>query len=213
MKKKLLYTFLLTGLPMIALAADPVPGNAPATDSVEALPVLRFTIKEFILDGGSLLSKEEFNAAVAPFVGKDKDFSDIQHALEAVEDAYAKRGYTAVSVLLPEQEMVNGMIHFHVIESHFGKVTVKDNKFVSEANALNAIPSVRSGGVPRSKVIARELKLANENPARQMNVVLKAGAKEDEVDANVIVTDSKPSNWGVSLDNSGSEETGRSPLR
>jgi hemolysin activation/secretion protein len=89
---------------------------------------------------------------------------------------------------------------------------VKDNRYVSEANVLNALPSVRSGGVPRTKKVARELKLANENPARQLNVVLKAGEQDDVVDANVIVTDSDPSSWGVSLDNTGSPETGRSRL-
>jgi len=56
------------------------------------------------------------------------------------------------------------------------------------------------------------LKLANENPARKMNVVLKPGEKDDEVDANVIVTDSKPSSWGASLDNSGTPETGNTRL-
>jgi len=54
--------------------------------------------------------------------------------------------------------------------------------------------------------------LANENPARQLNVVLKAGEKDDEVDASVLVTDSKPGLWTATFDNSGSPETGRSRL-
>lgn len=184
-----------------------------ATVGTEPAPAeLRFDISGYTLEGATLLSQAEIDAAVAPYIGKGKDFSDVQRALEAVEDAYAKRGYTAVQVLLPEQELEKGAIRFRVVESRFGKVTVKDNRFVSETNVLNAIPSVRSGGVPRSKQIARELKLANENPAKQMNVVLKSGGKDDEVDANVIVTDDKPTAWGVTLDNTGSPETGRTRL-
>ena len=60
--------------------------------------------------------------------------------------------------------------------------------------------------------IARELKLANENPARQLNVVLKAGKKDDQVDADVQVTDQKPSTFGVSFDNTGTTETGHTRL-
>jgi len=105
-----------------------------------------------------------------------------------------------------------GTVHFLVIEGHYGKVVVKDNKFVSEQNALNALPSLRSGGVPRAREVARQLKIANENPARQLNVVLKAGEKDDEVDASVLVADSKPELWTFTLDNSGSPETGRSRL-
>ena len=211
MNRKLLFISMLLGTPSFALAADAVSAVSTVPVSAEADAVLHFTINQYVVEGASLLSKAELNAAVAPYVGKNKDFSDVQRALEAVEDAYAKRGYTAVRVLLPEQELEKGTVRFRVVENRFGKVTVKDNHFVSEANALNAVPSVRSGGVPRSKQISRELRLANENPARQMNVVLKAG-ENDVLDADVIVTDSKPSIWGVSLDNTGSPETGRARL-
>jgi len=185
----------------------------PAIADIEAEPVvLRFTINRFVLEGATLLSKAEVNAAVAPYVGKDKDFSDVQHALEAVEKLYAKRGYSAVHVLLPEQELERGTVRFRAVESRFAKVTVKDNRYFSEASVLNALPSIRTGGVPRSKQIAKELKLANENPARQLNVVLKAGSRDEEIDANVVVTDSKPTSWGTQFDNSGSIETGTTRL-
>jgi hemolysin activation/secretion protein len=208
MKHKLFFISLLgvlIGATTLAVAAPDTAANADQA-------LLRFTIDHYVVDGASLLSKAQLDAAVAPYVGKDKDFSDVERALEAVEAAYAKHGYSAVRVLLPEQELEKGTVHFRVVESRFGKVTVKDNHFVSEANALNAIPSVHPGGVPRTKQISRELKLANENPSRQMNVVLKGGENDDLVDANVIVNDSKPSIWGVSLDNSGTSETGRARL-
>lgn len=171
--------------------------------------MLRFAIDLYIVEGASLLRQVEIDAAVLPYTGRDKDFSDVQRALEAIENAYAAHGFSAVRVLLPEQELEKGIVHFRVVESRFGHVTVVDNHFVSAENALNAVPSVRSGGVPRTKQIARELKLANENPARQMNVVLKAGEKDEEVDAKVIVTDSKPTSWGLTADNTGTPETGR----
>ena len=202
-----LFGFMLV-VPPWALAE----GVPPSASQTEQIPMLHFQIDRFVVDDATLLSRAELDAAVAPYVGKNKDFSDVERALEAVEDVYAKRGFSAVRVLLPEQELEKGTVHFRVVESHFGKVTVKDNRYVSEDNVLKALPSLRSGGVPSNRRISRELKLANENPARQMNVVLKAGDKDDELNANVIVTDSKPSTWGVSLDNSGTPETGRARL-
>ncbi|GAB5605786.1 ShlB/FhaC/HecB family hemolysin secretion/activation protein [Sideroxyarcus sp. TK5] len=175
-------------------------------------PVLKFPIKQFVVDGAKLLAKSDFDQVVAPYVGAEKDFSDVQYALEAVEELYAERGYSAVHVLLPEQELEAGTVRFEVIESRFGKVEVKNNKFFSKANALYALPAVREGGVPRAKDIARQLRLANENPARQLNVVLKAGETDDEVNASVLVNDSNPKQWVVTLDNSGSKETGVSRL-
>jgi len=196
--------------PQMLFAQDDVvaPGAGAATESA----ALRFDITGYTLEGATLLTQAEIDAAVQPFTGKDKDFSDVQHALEAVEEAYAARGFSAVRVQLPEQELEKGSVRFQVVESRFGKVTVKDNRFVSAANALNALPSVVSGGVPKTKQIARELKFANENPSRQLNVVLKAGEKDELVDANIIVTDSKPSTWGVTMDNTGTIETGSTRL-
>ncbi|MDZ4202523.1 MAG: ShlB/FhaC/HecB family hemolysin secretion/activation protein [Gallionella sp.] len=205
----LLGWLLLFSLPSVAQEAA---SNAVSPEADDAAVMLRFDISSYTVDGAKLLSKAEIDAAVAPFVGKNKDFSDVQRALEAVEELYVARGYSAVHILLPEQELEKGNVHFQAVESSFGKVVVKHNEFVTEANVLNALPSVRVGAVPRSKQIARELKVANENPARQLNVVLKAGEKEGEVDAQVIVVDSKPTAWGVSLNNSGSPETGRSRL-
>jgi hemolysin activation/secretion protein len=182
--------------------------NAAAADAT----AIRFEISTYVVEGATLLSKDELNAAVAPFVGKSKDFSDVQLALEAVEAAYAKRGYTAVQVLLPEQELEKGKVRLRVVEARFGQVVVKGQKFFSEEGVHSALPSIRQGNIPRTAQIGRELKLANENPARQLNVVLKAGQKDDQVDAEVQVTDQKPGSLGVSFDNTGSGETGHTRL-
>ena len=185
---------------------------ATAPEAAAESTELRFDITGYTLEGATLLTQAEIDAAVAPFIGKNKDFSDVQRALEAVEEAYSARGFSAVRVMLPEQELEKGTVHFQVVESRFDKVTVKDNRFVSEANALNALPSVRSGSAPKTRQIARELKFANENPSRQLNVVMKAGEEEGGVDANIIVTDSKPTAWGLTVDNTGTPETGRTRL-
>jgi hemolysin activation/secretion protein len=173
---------------------------------------VHFEISTYVVEGVTLLTKEELNAAVAPYVGKNKDFSDVQLALEALEAAYAKHGYSAVQVLLPEQELEKGRVRLRVVETRFGQVVVKGQKYFTEESAFNALPSLRQGNVPRSSQIARELKLANENPARQLNVVLKAGKKDDQVDAEVQVADQKPSSFGMSFDNTGTAETGHTRL-
>lgn len=186
--------------------------SAAAPADAGAEKPLRFEITGYVIEGAALVKKEEIAAAVAPFTGPNKDFSDVQYAIEAIEALYAAKGFSSVRVILPEQELQKGSIRFRVVESWFGKVTVEGNKFVTEANVLAALPSVRSGQTPRTKQIARELKLANENPARQINAVLKAGKVDEEVDARLVVTDSKPVAWGVTFDNTGAPETGETRL-
>src|ERR1700741_4720715 len=85
---------LLAPLPAIS-------AQAPAAD-IPAAP--RFEITRFALEGNTLLRQQEIDRALAPYVGKEKDFGDIQRALEALEQAYRDRGYAIVQVLLPEQD-------------------------------------------------------------------------------------------------------------
>jgi hemolysin activation/secretion protein len=206
-------TNLIRHLPTLLallLAATLLSGRVLAADADPA--ALRFEITSYTVEGGSLLTKEEIDAAVAPYVGKGKDFSDVQRALEAVEAAYAKHGYSAVQILLPEQELEKGRVRLRAVESRFGQIVVKGQKYYTEEGVLNALPSLRQGNVPRSKQIARELRLANENPSRQMNVILKAGKKDDQVDADIQVADQKPTTYGLSFDNTGSGETGHTRL-
>ena len=59
-------------------------GVAWAQAPTAEIPAPRFDITRFDVVGNTLLKPEEIQRAVAPYTGKQKDFSDIQRALEAV---------------------------------------------------------------------------------------------------------------------------------
>lgn len=169
----------------------------------------RFDIRTYEVSGNSLLSAAEVEAAVAPHRGTQRDFGDIQRALEALEAAYRARGYSSVSVLLPEQEITAGTVRFRVVEARVARVVVDGNRHFSAANVRAALPSLVEGGVPNARATSGDLQLANENPARQAEVVLAVGEKEGELDATVKVTDEKPWRAFATLDNTGNAATGQ----
>ena len=168
----------------------------------------RFDIQRFIVEGATLITNADIQAATGPFAGKSKDFADVQRALEAIERLYASKGYSAVQVILPEQELERGEVHFKVVEAKIGKVVVEGNKFFDEANVRASLPSLRPGISPNVVEIARSLKVANENPAKQSTALLRGGTEEGAVDAVIRITDEKTVKFSVSLDNTGTPETG-----
>lgn len=180
--------------------------QAPTAD-IPAAP--RFDIGRFAVDGNTLLKPEDIERAVAPYVGKQKDFGDIQRALEAIEQLYRDRGYGVVQVQLPEQDITRGVVQLRVIEVRIAKVTVEGNQNFDTANVRASLPGIKPGVTPNSLQIARNLQLLAEHPAKQTTVLLRAGATESEVDAVVRVTDEKPLKFVVTLDNSGTDATGR----
>src|SRR5262245_19490002 len=154
------------------------------------------------------LSPTEVEQLVTPYIGKNKDFSDVQRALEAVEQGYRARGYGIVQVLLPEQDITKGVVQFRVLEPRVGRVVIEGNNFFNDDNIRYSLPSIKEGVTPNSRQIARNLQPLNEHPVKQTNVVMRAGASEDQVDVAVKVTDDKPWRLFATLDNTGTGETG-----
>ena len=161
-----------------------------------------------MIDGNTVLKRDVIAKVLQPFGGKQKDFGDVQKALEALQTAYQDAGYGVVQVTLPEQELERGEVRFEVLETRIGKVEVQGNQNYSEANIRRSVPNLREGETPNSNAIARSLKIANENPTKQTQVSLKAGTRDNEVDATIKVVDDKPRKYSITFDNTGTSTTG-----
>jgi hemolysin activation/secretion protein len=179
--------------------------QAPA---VQAPIEVRFDISRYIAEGNTLLPQDEIERLLQPFVGRQRDFGDVQRALEALENAYRSRGYSAVQVYLPEQELAKGEIRLRVIEARIRRLEIQGNKFFSDANVRSSLPSLSVGQSPNWSAVANNLGIVNENAAKRTSVTLRAGDKEGEVDALVEVSDDNPKKTFVTFDNTGSASTG-----
>lgn len=171
-----------------------------------------FTISSFSVDGNTLLPPQKIQQLLAPYTGTDRNFGDVQRALETLEAAYRQQGYSVVRVALPEQELNQGVVHFKVIETRIGKVTISGNQFFDDANVRRSLPTLREGQTPDISHISTELRTANQNPAKRVRLSLKSSEVENEVDAALTVEDEKPWRIGANLDNSGTSSSGKTHL-
>lgn len=171
--------------PVLAPAAEPAPvpvQDATATDD-NGNALIR--IDRFLIKGNTLLNPALLERLVEPYKGRNRSYTDIQLALEAIEGAYRNAGYSAVHVVTPEQEITDGTITLQVVETVIGKVILKGNKYYDKKNIRNALPALSEGSTPNARALSRNIRLANENPTRQIDVVLAVGDEDSTVDANV----------------------------
>lgn len=173
-----------------------------------AAPPPRFDIQAFVIEGNTLFQPWELYAQVEPFTGKQKDFGDIQRALEALQKFYPSRGYNAVRVLVPEQDIRAGRVRLQVIEARVRNVKIQGNRFFDDDNVRASVPALREGRAPNTRDIGANVTLANENPIRQLRVVLESTPEAGMVDAVVRVTDADPWRTTAFFDNSGNPTTG-----
>ena len=188
---------VLWGLNAVAQAPATAPPPAP-----------RFDINAFVIEGNTLFQLYELHAVVEPYTGKQKDFGDIQRALEALQAFYIARGYNAVRVLVPEQDIRAGRVRLQVIEARIRQVKVQGNRFFDADNVRSSLPALQEGRAPNTREIGANVTLANENPIRQLRVVLESTPEVGQIDAVVRVTDDDPWRTTAFFDNSGNPSTG-----
>lgn len=172
----------------------------------------KFDIGRYEVVGASLLAPDEVSRLVAPYTGPGRVFGDLQRALEALEAAYARLGYGAVQVSLPEQELTQGVVRIVVVESVVGTVRVSGNQHFSAANIRDSLPRIREGTSPNSLRISENVQAANENPAKKVDAVMHMGERDGTVDLDLKVDDTPPGRFFVNADNTGNARTGKTRL-
>ena len=174
----------------------------------DSAPV-RFDITRYDIVGNTLLTPAQADAAVAPFTGRQRDFADVQGALEALEAAYHARGYQVVSVRLPEQELNQGVVRLNVEQARIGRIIVSGNRYFDEANVRRSLPTLEAGKTPNLTEVSASLRMANENPARKIKLTLQDANADNALDATLGVADEKPWKAMFNLDNTGNDSTGK----
>lgn len=179
-------------------------GSLPvlAQGAVQRVPVTQFTVS-----GNTLLPPATLDAALAPFKG-DRTLAELKQAALAVQELYRAAGYGAVVAYLPEQAVSGGKVAIAVLEGRIDRIVVVGAERTTNEQLRTMLPQLKEGTTPQLRVLDTEIQFANENPARQIAVVLEAGRQSGAVDARIAVTEKPLSAWTVSADNTGTPQTG-----
>ena len=208
---------VLASLTMLAWA---VPAHAQAqTQGQATVPAQTadpssnagFDVIEFVVEGNSVLSAAMIERAVYPYMGEGKTLSDVDSARAALESVYRERGYLGVSVLIPEQQVRDGIVRLEVVEARVERTRVRDAKYTSPAWVVAQVPSVAQGTVPNFKDFERELAALNRTGLLTATPMLRPGRGVGELDVDLTLEDRKPWSVGVELNNNAAVNT--TPLR
>ncbi|MEK8051500.1 ShlB/FhaC/HecB family hemolysin secretion/activation protein [Ideonella sp. DXS22W] len=164
-------------------------------------------VNGFWIEGNTLLDAGLIKATLEPYRGS-RSLAELRRAAEAVQALYGAAGFGAVVAYLPPQPVKDGVVTIAVLEGKVAKVSVQGARRLSAERVRAALPALVEGATPRLRRIDRELQLANENPARQLGVLLGPGTAPGEVEATVKVDEQPATRWNLGLDNTGNTRTG-----
>lgn len=179
----------------------------PAWGQAPAAPAPTMKVSGYQVTGNTLLPPQAVDALLLPLIGQ-RTLEELHRAAAAVQALYAAEGYGAVVAYLPPQSGNAGLVTIEVVEGKVSSVAVTGASQASPAQVLASLPSLQVGRTPQLRHIDAELRIANENPARNVQVLLKPGQKLGETEAHVAVQEQPPQRWSAGLDNTGNDRTG-----
>jgi hemolysin activation/secretion protein len=184
--------------------------DKPATPAV--LPPLAgivVTVKQFRFAGNTLLSAEQLAPAVAPFLDRPLDYSQLQAAAAAVAETYRAAGWV-VRAYLPQQDIKDGIVTLQIVEAVFGGVKFEGRAArVAGEQLLRNVSARQAGGAPlNADALDRALLLADDLPGVTVAGSLATGAAEGQTDLILKIADEPLLTGEAGLDNTGSRSTG-----
>jgi hemolysin activation/secretion protein len=185
------------------------PGPASAQASADAAAERRVEVRRFQVEGSTLIPRARIDAALAPLAGQ-RTLAELRAAAETVQRLYAEAGWGGVAAYLPPQALQDGTLTIAVVEGKLAAVSVGGARdAAAEAAVRAAVPALEIGRTPRVREIDRQLQLANENPARRIQLLLKPGEQPGEIAAELTLRQRAASQFTLGADDTGSERTGR----
>jgi len=167
-------------------------------------------VKGFQLTGNTIFGTDELLALVRPWVGREAGTDQLLDAAEAIRNRYKDAGFFLTQVLVPAQEVPNGIVTLRVVEARIGETHAEvDTQRVGPAIVDGYMKLLPKGTAVTEQSVERPLLLLNDLPGVKVTSVLRPGAETGEADLVVKVVDEGRSFGGDGyVDNAGNESTG-----
>jgi hemolysin activation/secretion protein len=196
-------------LPRQALPAKPEQPTAMAP-----LSGVVVNVKQFRLAGNTLLTTEQLQPALAPFLNRSLDYSQLQAAAAAVAEIYRAAGWV-VRAYLPQQEIAEGQVTIQIVESVFGGVKLEGKAAtrVSLDQIQRGFDAHQGAGTAlNADALDRALLLADDIPGVAVSGSLREGTQPGQTDLVLKLADESLIVGDVNLDNTGARSTGANRL-
>jgi len=163
---------------------------APADKSLVTLP--RVAVRRIVIDDGSILSAAEVARTAGPYTGRDVAIEELEELRRRLSLLYFDKGYVNSGVILPDQEVQDGVIHFREVRGRLSEIRLSGNEHLNDWYVLSRIE--RSEDQPLEiNALQTSLQLLEQEPlVRRINAQLIPGATPGDGILRMEVEENRP---------------------
>ncbi len=168
----------------------------------------RFSVWEYQVVGNTLLQTMAIERVLTPYLGPDKSASVIGEAADALERLYKDKGFPAVYIDIPEQNVVAGVVQLVVNEAKISRLHISGSRYFTLSNLKDKVPALRPDQAIHLPSIQTDIqKLHSYTTDLQAVPILKAGRQPGTMEIELKVKDKLPLHGSVELNNYHSANT------
>ena len=164
-------------------------------------------VDRVVLEGAVSLDAEVLEAELSGRTGC-LDRAGLNELLELVTLTYTEAGFIAARGYFPEQDLSDGELRIAVVEGVVSGIDLRENGEAAPSRAATAFPGM-IGRPLRLRRLEQGLAQIDRLPSSRATSELRPGAEAGETALAVDVRQGRRFRGGASLDDRGSESTGR----
>ena len=167
------------------------PPQAPA-ETPGAYPSVTAFIQQIKIVGNTVFTEEQLSQVTTPYVNRKLTSEDIEALRVALTVFYVNQGYINSGAIIPDQEVVDGVLTIQVIEGRLSRIELEGNRLFREEYLRDRIQP--PSGVPLNirRLQERLQILQQDERIDTINANLRPGARQGDAVLDVKVKEESP---------------------
>jgi hemolysin activation/secretion protein len=185
-----------------------IPAPAPPEEKVIPFYIPRVFVREIKITGNTVFSDETLAQVTVPYRNRELTDTDLESLRLALTIYYINKGYISSGAIIPDQNVIGGVLTLHIIEGKLTNIEVEGNKWFCDRYIQNRI---RLGTGPPLNIHALQERLQilqQDERIQKLNAELRPDVRPGESVLKVKVQDEFPFKVFLESDNYQSPSVG-----
>ncbi len=190
---------LLPTKPIEGLRAPSMPSPPAKADSLSAAD--RIEVRSFDLRGNTVFTHEQLQPLLARYAGRPVSYEDLEELRYALTRLYVDAGYVSSGAVLPDQEVLDGIVRIDIVEGRLVDVKVTGAEHFSPDYLRRWVLAVVDEPVNIHQLEESLQLFTSDRRVRRINAELEPTARLGESVLRLRVEDRSPFRAQAQLDN------------
>jgi hemolysin activation/secretion protein len=177
----------------------PVPH--PPDEGKQPLSQIRVFAREIFVTGSTVFSEAELAEVTAPFKNRTLTTEDLERLRLSLTLLYVNRGYITSGAIIPDQDVVAGVITVHIIEGALTRIDVEGNDWFRTGYLRDRIELGAATPLAIAPLQERLQFLQQDPRIAHVNAELRPGDRRGESVLNLRVKEASPWKAWIDLNN------------